>query len=383
MEAEARVLQHLGHEVVIATPPFKQLPLWKAQLTEQGLEHVVWSPYKMFERMHLAWPIRRLVLATAPRVHALNIDLAVICVPWNFIGMSMAYVLRDLRIPYVLAVHCKLGVQTLNERANRLLRDTLLGCAGAYGVSAPVTDSFKRLYGDLLAQATHTQTVMNGVDVIRFSPDLHERNRVRQELLLEPDARVVIFCGRLDPLKRPTLAVKAFLGLRAVEPRARLLVVGAGSSEAEMRELFDRASQAASVRFLGQVTDTARYFRAGDCYLSTSSSFEGFSLTAAEALGTGLPIVVPDDEVFRSVYGGCDDARFCAGDDPTIWAHALRHALGPPVSSTKTSKASSREYASNFLSLPVMENALRGFYVEVSRGLANSSASLDQVSVGR
>lgn len=367
MEFEAHVLRQLGHSVVIATPRFRQLPGWKSQLASQGLEHVVWTPYKVFERMHLALPFRCLALATAPQVKALSLDLAVICVPWNFIGMSMAHVLHHLDIPYVLAIHCNLGVQALNARADRLLRDTLEGCLGAYGVSEPVTESFKRLYGGLLSREIPVLTVMNGVDVNRFSPDSEERNRVREELQFAAQSRVVVFCGRLDRLKRPGLAARAFLNLLAREPRARLLVVGTGDAEDEMREVLTQAGQSASARFVGQVPDTVKYFRAGDCYLSTSS-LEGNSLAAAEALSSGLPIVVPDDAVFRSVYGGCKSVRFCAGDQPAVWGNALLESLSRSHGIEPADADVSRAYALAHLGLPAMEDRLRHFYTAVQTG---------------
>lgn len=377
MEAEAGVLRGLGHHVIIATPFFKQLPEWRVQLAAQGIEHVQWSPYKVFERMHLSWPFRLLALSTASQIRMLNVDSAVLFVPWNFVGMSMAYVLRYLRIPYVLSIHCLLGRQVLGENAKALLRDTLVSCRGAYGVSGPVTESFRRLYSGLILPETSLNTVLNGVDVDRFCPDSSERARTRATLGFSADSRVVLFCGRLDPMKRPRLAALAFLKLFLREPRARLLVVGSGPEEDDMRSEVASLIDTGAVHFVGHVADTVSYFRAADCYLSTSDSFEGFSLTAAEALSSGLPAVVPDDSVFRSVYGACDSVRFCDSTVPDEWASEILTMLESCKLDKDCGLYSSRQYAIKKLSLAAMEESLRDFYcrMEVGTGFKSSPSS--------
>ena len=318
MEFEGHLLRTLGHEVVLATPRFPQVEQWAAQLHAMGLEHIIWSPYKVFERIHLGWGFRRLALSTAPDIRELGVDMALVCVPWNFIGMSMAYVLNSLDIPFALAIHCRLGKQKLSASFQALLQSTLHGFLGAYGVSLPVTESFKSLYQRLLPAGAVISTIPNGVDTIRFQPSLKSRIQTRQILKIQPNEKVLIFCGRLDAMKRPRIAAEAFVDLARRKSEARLLVVGTGVEEATMREVLEAGGVLGRAIFTGHVSETSPFFAASDCYVSTSSNVEGHPLTAAEASASGLPSVVPDDDVYRSIYSDCESAAFCGASGERI-----------------------------------------------------------------
>jgi glycosyltransferase involved in cell wall biosynthesis len=125
-----------------------------------------------------------------------------------------------------------------------------------------------------------------GVDTTSYRPDARRRSETRAALDLS-DRPVVVWVGRLDPLKRPLDAVHVGQMLARAVPGAMLLIAGSGPLLAEVQAA---AGNCDAVRVLGYVDDLGGLLSAADLYLSTSS-YEGFGLSVAEAMASGLPVV--------------------------------------------------------------------------------------------
>jgi glycosyltransferase involved in cell wall biosynthesis len=116
------------------------------------------------------------------------------------------------------------------------------------------------------------------------------RAAARASLGLGPDDFVVLFVGKLEPIKRPLDLVRAVARLG---PNARLLIVGAGVLEDTCRQELARLGARASwTGFLNQ-SQLGRVYAAADC-LAVPSESETWGLVVNEALATGLPCVVSD-----------------------------------------------------------------------------------------
>jgi D-inositol-3-phosphate glycosyltransferase len=109
---------------------------------------------------------------------------------------------------------------------------------------------------------------------------------------------VVLFVGRIQPLKGLDVAVEAFVRIRAEIPDARLVIVGGPSGPNGVPELERIRARVAELRLENRVEfvpsrpheEIATYFRAADVLLVPSRS-ESFGLVAAEAQACGLPVV--------------------------------------------------------------------------------------------
>lgn len=126
-----------------------------------------------------------------------------------------------------------------------------------------------------------------GVDDSLFRPDAEQRARERARLGLDESQPLVVWVGRVDPVKRPADAVAVAVAVTRKLPEAVVALAGAGSELESMRAL---AAGSPNIRLLGSVDDVAAFLNAGDVYLSTSA-YEGFGLSVAEAMATGLPVV--------------------------------------------------------------------------------------------
>ncbi|QDU67430.1 glycosyltransferase [Engelhardtia mirabilis] len=151
-------------------------------------------------------------------------------------------------------------------------------------VSADLVRAMDRLAG----LPGRGRLVPNGVDAERFRPG--DRGEACARIGLAPGGPLVLVVGHLIPRKDPLLALEVFR--RGAPEAARLVFVGRGPLEGELRAAIDRAGLSERVQLVGEAEpDTlADYYRAADVLLLTSHR-EGRPNVVLEALASGLPVV--------------------------------------------------------------------------------------------
>ena len=191
------------------------------------------------------------------------------------------------------------------------------------------------LYGADLARVV---VVPPGVDLDRFRPG--DRAAARRALRLPPDAVVLAFAGRIQPLKAPDVLLRAAATIlrRRPELRPRLVVLVAGgpsgSGLAEptaLQDLAGRLGLTDVVRFLppqdagGLVT----VFRAADV-VAVPSHNESFGLVALEAQACGTPVVAARVGGLPVAVADGRSGLLVDGHSAAVWADALAAvALAP------------------------------------------------------
>ena len=183
------------------------------------------------------------------------------------------------------------------------------------------------------AEARRVATVNPGVDLEHFRPGTASTARTR--LGVPPDAVLLLFVGRLQPLKAPDVLLRAAHRLLAQDPSLRdrlvVAVVGgpSGNGQGEPERL--RALAAAAdlpVRF-EPPSDSARlrdWYRAADV-VAVPSHNESFGLVALEAQACGTPVVATDVGGLRTTVADGHSGLLVPGHDAEAWAVALRRAL--------------------------------------------------------
>jgi|HubBroStandDraft_1064217.scaffolds.fasta_scaffold21022_4 glycosyltransferase involved in cell wall biosynthesis len=138
---------------------------------------------------------------------------------------------------------------------------------------------------------TPSKVVSNGVDLRAFRPGPADAT-LRQRYGLPGDRPVILSVGRMSPEKRLDVLLDA--AQRLTQP-ARVVMVGAGPQEAELRDAAIRRGLAGRVTFLGHVPDAdlPGIYRLADVFAITSQA-ELQSLVTMEAMASGLPVVAAD-----------------------------------------------------------------------------------------
>jgi len=201
------------------------------------------------------------------------------------------------------------------------------------------------------ADPARVEIVPPGVDHEVFAPG--DRRAARQRLGLEHDARVLLFVGRIQPLKGADLALRCLAQLD--DPRAVLVVVGGPSGvdgESELlrvRNLVDDLGLAGRVRFVPpQRHDAlAGFYRAADVCLVPSRT-ESFGLVALEAAACGVPVVASDVGGLRTLVEDGVTGFRVEGRSPEEFAAPVARLLADPRLAREIgarADAASREYA--------------------------------------
>lgn len=105
--------------------------------------------------------------------------------------------------------------------------------------------------------------------------------------------KTILWLGRFEDEKDPLYALKIFREMRESGVDARLIMLGSGSMEQELRE----QAVGLSVEFPGW-KDPISYIAMADVVVSTSKH-ESYGASIIEALAAGVPVVAPDVGIAR------------------------------------------------------------------------------------
>ena len=209
------------------------------------------------------------------------------------------------------------------------------------------------LYG---ADPWRVETVNPGVDLSVFRP-ARQPASARRRLGLPPDAVVLAFVGRIQPLKGPDVVLRAAAELLTACPalagRLVVAIVG-GPSGSEVGAPGRLAGMAAHLGISDCVrleppcpqAELADWYRAADLVLVPSHS-ESFGLVALEAQACGTPVVAASVGGLRTAVRDGYSGVLVDGHDPVAWAQVLAGLLGSPRRLESLSRGA-REHASGF-----------------------------------
>jgi glycosyltransferase involved in cell wall biosynthesis len=160
----------------------------------------------------------------------------------------------------------------------------------------------------------------NGVDimVIHFSEE--KRLDVRKEFCIG-DEKVIVHIGRFQKEKNHDFLLDVFYYYSKMETDSKLLLVGIGPLQAEIKKKAARLGLLDHVIFTGARTDVAALLSAGDCFLFPSF-LEGFPNALIEAEACGLPCLA-SDTITKEVVSDELCTLMPLSASPEAWAKKL------------------------------------------------------------
>lgn len=170
------------------------------------------------------------------------------------------------------------------------------------------------------------------------------RAQARQALSIPHDCFVVLWYGRLDPVKRVPIVVDC-ARIMAGENVA-FLIAGDGPERPRIERLIHAMSLEDRVRLLGWRTDVAALLATADVLLFPSRT-EGMPNTVLEAMAAGVPVVGSDIPALRELAG--DEGRLTLVTEDRIPAYvaALRRIQADPDAATRQARLAAAWVARN------------------------------------
>jgi len=188
--------------------------------------------------------------------------------------------------------------------------------------------------------------VANGVDADYYSPDFAERMKIRGELGFSDHDFIIIFSGRLDPVKNFDLLFAIFEHCHSIDHHIKLLIVGSGPEKGRIGRLCHMKKIDPDVVLVGETIEVLPYLRAADVFLLTSYR-EQMPLTILEAMAVGLPVMASNvGEIPNIIADGKEGFLVGIGDGPQKLAHALLRLRDPAMLRTMGNAARAKIVAS-------------------------------------
>lgn len=176
---------------------------------------------------------------------------------------------------------------SLATRSTRRIADYFMACSREAGIDR---------FGKAVVDGPRFAVLPNGIDLARYRCDERRHRAARERYgfgpsCLDGGAPVLGHVGRLAPEKNHAFLFDAFEALLREMPEARLVLVGRGPLEDELRAQAAQRGIAGRVTFAGVRDDVPDLLAAFDAF-ALPSTREGLSMAAVEAQAAGLPTVL-------------------------------------------------------------------------------------------
>jgi glycosyltransferase involved in cell wall biosynthesis len=212
--------------------------------------------------------------------------------------------------PVVVTTEHSIGETHLERRRMTLgVRALYLGTDLCSDATIAVSDAVAHRLTKWGVPARKIETIPNGLDFDRVAFDAAARDDIRAEFNLPRDAYVIGVLGRLDPIKRFDLVIRAAAPL--LDDQHRLLIVGDGQIRPDLEAEAARHGVAELVTFAGERHDVAAMLSSLDLFIAASEQ-ETFGLSVLEALANGIPALYTTCPALESIE--TDRARQIPGE---------------------------------------------------------------------
>jgi glycosyltransferase involved in cell wall biosynthesis len=149
---------------------------------------------------------------------------------------------------------------------------------------------------------------------------------LREPVVFRPEARRLLYAGRLEGNKGVRILLSAFTLLAQEFPDLELRLAGRGPLRAELEQLATASGLASRVHFCGSLSHEALHneLRHADIFLFPTN-YESFGIVALEAQSVGTPVVCSDLPALWEATGG--HAEFVGAGDAQRWAETVAGLL--------------------------------------------------------
>jgi D-inositol-3-phosphate glycosyltransferase len=181
------------------------------------------------------------------------------------------------------------------------------------------------------------QVISPGVDTTLFHP--MDKMKSKQSVEAELDHKMILFVGRIDPVKGLDVLLYAMRILFAKNPemKACLWIVGGDVSQKpetwskelqKLEQLQKLLGLHTTVKFVGQKHqhDLPKYYNAADLVVMPSH-YESFGMTALEAMACGTPVLTTNVTGVSELLEEACQKHITTANNPLLMADAIKNIL--------------------------------------------------------
>jgi glycosyltransferase involved in cell wall biosynthesis len=195
------------------------------------------------------------------------------------------------------------------------------------GVSNAVRDDIR--HDIWRVPSSRILTFYNMINVNHMEQIYLTREVARQQLNLPQDAFIFGHLGRLVKNKDQKTLIHAFKLVKQHYQNVKLVIMGAGELETDLKSQVDADGLREDVLFPGFIPDGACLIKAFDVYISSSTQ-EAFGRVLLEAMAAKVPIIATHVHGVPEVLG--DAATLIeAGSAEILAEQMMRYYVMPPV----------------------------------------------------
>lgn len=136
------------------------------------------------------------------------------------------------------------------------------------------------------------KVIKNGIEIEKYAFDEEKRNKIRNYFELNTEL-VIGHVGRFAHQKNHEFIIDIFKEITKLEPNSKLILVGNGELEENIRGKVNELNLTDKVKFLGIISNVNEVMQAMDIFL-LPSFFEGLPVVGVEAQASGLKLFVSD-----------------------------------------------------------------------------------------
>ena len=312
VRALARGLAQRGHQVTVLTADlglrrlngsainFQPCP-WGWCAEENGVEAVYLSTLANYR----ALTVNPDVIGFC-RTSLRHFDLVHFYGLYDLLGPAVSYFCRRQGIPYIIE---PMGMYRPIDRSFRMKRVWHRSLGDSYwSHAAQIVATSEMEEQELLQDGVAREKLVvryNGIDrAASLAPTT--RGAFSAKWSIPPDEPLLLFLGRLIPRKGADILIDAFA--QACPTQGRLVIAGPEGEPGYLAHLTRRAADAgveSRVIFTGALYDDDKAAVMADADLFVlPSRYENFANSAAEAISSGIPVIITDACGIRSLIDG-------------------------------------------------------------------------------
>lgn len=218
-------------------------------------------------------------------------------IPTGFVG---AIVAKLMHVPLFITAH---GMDVYNFEKFFIFRRIISFSFNMSKKSIAVSNDLVEKMNSLGVKKDKITLLINAVDTDRFKP--LKNYDIRRKYGIENEDILILFVGYLDVFKGVYETIESFCLVNNKNSNTKLMMVGEGPKENELKLKISEWSLENDVIFTGDIEPAKvhEYYQAADIFL-LPSHVKGVPVVVIEAMACGLPVVVSNTEIINDGING-------------------------------------------------------------------------------